>query len=104
MNNLKHAEKAVYVKDLVDDLGRKLAKLADVQKQVDALKASLLKEVKSGHSFNGLNYRIVHVEQHAKVTDWKKIANRFEPSRQLVRANTKFVEKHAIKCTARKEG
>ena len=104
MSNLKHAEKAVYVKDLVDDLGHKLAKHADLQNQIDALKTSLLKEVKSGQSFNGLNYRVVHIEQHAKNVNWQKIAKKFEPSRQLVRANTKFVEKHTIKCTARKEG
>lgn len=87
---------------VVDQLADVKAKIADLQKLEDELKLQL---TASGFQhIDGINHRaaISFVEGRA-VTDWRKIALRFEPSHQLVRANTKTTAGHwQVKVSARK--
>lgn len=94
----------------VDQLGAVQAQIAELRKLEAALKGELLESVNAAggvaetpHStvIEGDLFRAVVTETERATTDWKKIALKFEPSHQLVRANTKRTEVITIKVNAR---
>lgn len=89
----------------VDQLGYLKAQISDLEKQAKALagevEAALLR---GGDDFyDGQLFRAVLVQSEGKSVDWKAIAQKLEPSRQLVQAYTKPVFKQFVKINARKK-
>lgn len=87
---------------IVDRLAYLKAKVAEIRKEEDALKAILSASGKS--VIESKFYRCAIVDVPGKATiDWQTIAMKFEPSRQLIRANTKAGEGYTqIRVAARK--
>lgn len=89
----------------VDQLGYLKAQISDLEKQAKALagevEAALLR---GGDDFyDGQLFRAVLVRSERESVDWKAVAERLEPSRQLVRAYTKVVSSQYVKINARKK-
>lgn len=72
---------------VADKLGQIKAQLADLKKEEASLKQQL---IDSGLAVvEGSFYRVAVSETEGKVmVDWRKIAEKFSPSRQLIKANT----------------
>jgi len=87
---------------LVDKLGQVKAHLADLKKLENELKQDL---IDSGlASIDGTFYRVAISECDGKTSiDWKAIAEKFNPSRQLVTANTTYGDDYVtVRVSARK--
>lgn len=88
------------VAGIVDALGAIKAQIADLKKTEDALKAQL---IQSGVSeADGATFRATVSVSERNVIDWKAIAEKLEPSRQLVTAHTSVSESVTVRVTARK--
>lgn len=76
--------------EVVDRLGWVNAQIAELKAQADDLKAELIADNNGqGGEYAGMKYRaVVSVRESMKV-DWKKIAEKLEPSRQLIAANSR---------------
>jgi hypothetical protein len=87
---------------VADRLGQIKAQLADLKKEEAELKDTL---IDSGLAVvEGSFYRVALTESEGKVlVDWKSIAERFSPSRQLIKANTSKGEAYfTVRVSARK--
>jgi hypothetical protein len=87
---------------VADRLGQIKAQLADLKKEEGKLKQEL---IDSGLAVvEGSFYRVAVTESEGKtLVDWKKIAEKFSPSRQLVKANTSIGEAYfTVRVSARK--
>jgi hypothetical protein len=87
---------------VADRLGQIKAQLADLKKEEAKLKQEL---IDSGLAVvEGAFYRVAVSESDGKtITDWRKIAEKFSPSRQLVKANTSTGEAYfTVRVSARK--
>jgi len=84
----------------IDRLGYIRAQIADLQEQAKALEAEL-KNTGPG-SYEGNLFRATVSDVERKLTDWKAIAAKFEPSRQLIQAHTKLSHSITVRVTARK--
>jgi len=87
---------------VADRLGQIKAQLADLKKEEAELKDTL---IDSGLAVvEGSFYRVAVTESEGKVlVDWKSIAERFNPSRQLIKANTSKGEAYfTVRVSARK--
>ena len=87
---------------VADRLGQIKAQLADLKKEEGKLKQEL---IDSGLAVvEGWFYRVAVSESEGKVlVDWIKIAEKFSPSRQLVKANTSIGEAYfTVRVSARK--
>lgn len=87
---------------IADKLGQVKAQLADLKKQEAELKQDL---IDSGLAVvEGAFYRVAISESDGKtITDWRAIAEKFSPSRQLIRANTSVGESYVtVRVSARK--
>ncbi len=74
------------IKKLVDDLGAVRAQLANLKDDEAEIRSLLIDagvDVAEGELFRATISR-----SSRDIIDWQKIAKRFKPSRQLVRANT----------------
>ncbi len=77
----------VNLSSLVDSLADIRAQIADLQEQEQNLRDLLIASGQS--SIDGVYHTLKITEQSGRVvTDWKTIAQKFEPSRQLVSAHT----------------
>jgi hypothetical protein len=87
---------------VADRLGQIKAQLADLKKEEARLKEEL---IDSGVAVvEGSFYRVAVSESEGKVlVDWKSIAEKFSPSRQLIKANTNKGEAYfTVRVSARK--
>jgi hypothetical protein len=87
---------------VADRLGQIKAQLADLKKEEGKLKQEL---IDSGLAVvEGSFYRVAVSESEGKtLIDWRKIAEKFSPSRQLVKANTSVGEAYfTVRVSARK--
>ncbi len=88
-----------FVKNLVDELGSLHAQKAILKLEEDKVKAKL---TDAGVSIaEGVLFRLNIVEAHANIVNWKAVANKLKPSRQLVKANTKERVTISFKVTSR---
>lgn len=72
---------------MVDQLGALDAQIKALTKQADTLKASI--KAHGPERYNGSEFSALVFESEGRtVTDWKAIAEKFEPSRQLITAHT----------------
>jgi len=72
---------------LVDQLGALDSQIKALTKQADTLKAAI--KAHGPERYNGSLFSALVFESEGRtVTDWKAIAEKFEPSRQLITAHT----------------
>jgi hypothetical protein len=72
---------------MVDQLGALDAQIKALTKQADTLKANI--KAQGPDRYLGVSYSALVFESEGRtVTDWKAIAEKFNPSRQLVTAHT----------------
>jgi hypothetical protein len=81
--------------DIVDTLAQIRADIADLKEREDTYKAAL---IAAGHrAIEGTAHRATISEPIYRVTiDWRTIAERLEPSRQLIAAHTTTAEEPTI--------
>ena len=71
----------------VDQLGALDSQIKALTKQADTLKAAIKDQ--GPERYNGSQFSALVFESEGRtVTDWKAIAEKFEPSRQLITAHT----------------
>jgi hypothetical protein len=87
---------------VADRLGQIKAQLADLKKEEGKLKQELIDSCLA--VVEGSFYRVAVSESEGKtLIDWRKIAEKFSPSRQLVKANTSVGEAYfTVRVSARK--
>ena len=88
---------AVYT--AVDQLGFIAAQVAELTKRADSIKANL--KASGIDSVEGEFYRASISRSERFTTDWHAIAEKFEPSRQLVTAHTTSTEVVTVRVGAR---
>lgn len=88
------------IAELVDALGNTRAELAELKDQESDIKSRLI--ALGVDVAEGDYYRANVVTSNRTTIDWKTIAAKLEPSRQLVRAHTTEKEVVSVRCTARK--
>ncbi len=88
------------IQRLVDELGAVKAEKARIEERESAIKSQLIK--KGVTPVEGDYYRATVVTSNRTYIDWKEIAAKLEPSRQLVTAHTTEKEVVSVRCTARK--
>jgi hypothetical protein len=72
---------------MVDQLGALDSQIKALTKQADILKAAI--KVHGPERYNGSQFSALVFESEGRtVTDWKAIAEHFNPSRQLITAHT----------------
>ena len=86
---------------MVDMLGRINAEMAEMGAQAKMLKAELQARIEAGDAAEGADFRASHALQNRSTVDWKAVAAKLNPSRQLVSAHTKTAEVHVIKVSGR---
>lgn len=86
---------------LVDDLGAINAAIAEMTAEATLLKSELKARIAEGSAAEGDLFRVSHSVQNRTSVDWKTVAAKLNPSRQLVQAHTKESEVHIIKVTGR---
>ena len=86
--------------NLVDELGRIRAQLADLKENESDIRDELL--VSGITEAEGNLFRVVVVESDRKIIDWQKIAKLLKPSRQLISGNTRRSTSTSIRVSARR--
>jgi hypothetical protein len=88
---------------IVDRIAQLKAQISDLTQEEAALKAAL---IESGlEAVNGSEHRAAISWTFRKTTDWRSIAEKFDPSRQLIAAHTSAGEPYAsVRLFARKQG
>lgn len=85
---------------MIDHLGLLRAQIADLQAEAKLLEQGI-KAGGAGRYAGGMFEALVF-EQRRETTDWKAVAARLEPSRQLVAAHTTSASVLILKLAARK--
>ena len=86
---------------MVDQLGGLNAAIAAMQAEAKAVKQMLQERIEAGDAAEGNAFRASHALQNRSTVDWKAVAAKLNPSRQLVSAHTKTAEVHVIKVSGR---
>ena len=88
--------------DMVDTLASIKAEIAELNARADTYKAALI--AAEARAVDGTKHRATISETYPTRTDWETIARRFEPSAQLIRANTTRATEptFTVRITARK--
>ena len=85
---------------IVDQLGEVKAKIAHLKKIEDDLKAQLI--ASGATEQDGTLFRATVSCSNREAIDWKAVAEKLEPSRQLVTAHTTYTPTTTVRVTARK--
>jgi hypothetical protein len=87
------------VGDLIDELGTVNAELADLEKRKERLRDALIAAgVSEGE---GTLFRATVSHAEVSRVDWKAVAEKLEPSRQLIVAHTSVVPRVTVKVVSR---
>ena len=90
------------IAQLVDTLGQLNAEMAELKDDADRIKKQL---IEAGVTpVEGDHYRATVVTSNRTYIDWKTIAERFNPSRQLIAGNTTKKPVTSVRVVARKGG
>lgn len=87
---------------LADELGQVKAQIADLKRHEEKLKDQLKKLLKGQGEAEGALFRATVSTFPTTNVDWRAIAERMEPSPQLVAAYTEHGEQTNVKVVARK--
>lgn len=86
--------------ETVDALGRVRENIAELTRLEESLRQEL---VEAGVAdADGKLFRVTVTHYETAVTDWKAIAEKMQPSHQLVSAHTSVVEKSTVKTFSQK--
>ncbi len=85
---------------LVDELGIVKAKIAALKRIEDAMKQQLINTGLT--EADGGTFRATVSFTNRETTDWKAIAEKLEPSRQLITAHTTYSPCTTVRVTSRK--
>ena len=85
----------------IDTLGHIRAQIADLQAEAKRLEADIKAE--GAGTYEGELFRVTVSEVDSQRVDWKAVAAKLEPSRQLVTAHTKDVHSVRLTVSARKK-
>ena len=90
------------ITDMIDTLAKIRADIADLKARADIYKDALI--AAGVTAADGTMHRLTISETYPTRTDWETIARRFEPSAQLIRANTTRANEpiFTVRITARK--
>ena len=86
----------------IDRLGTLLATIAEMNAEAKLLKAALQVNIDAGDADEGDLFRAAHSMAERDTVDWKAVAAKLDPSRQLVTAHTTTKVVHTIRVSARK--
>ena len=88
----------------IDEIGRLQAKASILEQEVKRQKEKLLEQMKAEglSKANGFIFGATLVIKDYGRTDWKEVANKLHPPRQLVTAHTKRVHSEYIQIGVRK--
>lgn len=92
----------LHTAEQIDRLGTLLATIAEMNAEAKLLKAALQVNIDAGDADEGDLFRAAHSMAERDTVDWKTIAMRMEPTRQLVTAHTTTKVVHTIRVSARK--
>lgn len=84
----------------VDELGEIKAKIAYLKTREDQLKAALIESGQSEQ--DGTMFRATVSFTNRESIDWRAVAEKLEPSRQLITAHTTYNPCTTVRVTARK--
>lgn len=86
---------------IVDELAQVRAQIADLQEVEKTYKAALI--AANAPAIDGTLHRVTISQTTRTITDWQTIAQRFDPSPQLIRAHTtQTAPSFTVRVTARK--
>lgn len=85
---------------LADELGFVRAQIADLKNREKDIRETFIEA--GVKAMEGETFRAVVVESLRTTIDWKTVAAKMEPSRQLVRAHTSEKEVTSIRVNARR--
>jgi hypothetical protein len=85
--------------ELVDELGTVKAEIADLEKREERLRAALIAAGVS--EAEGTLFRCTVSHGSVERVDWKAVAEKCQPSRQLVVAHTSMSERTTVKVVSR---
>lgn len=85
----------------VDELGAVQAMIAELRKQEAQLKGEIFANDQLGLVTEGDLFKATIIEQERTCVDWKAVAAKLQPSRQLVQAHTEVKTVVSMKVTAR---
>lgn len=94
LSNIEIGQLSIEAK--ADLLGLTLAAKADIAKMEKSLKADFVHYSALDPVIEGDIFRVTVSHVETSRSDWKKIANKLEPSRQLVTAYTKVSESDRV--------
>lgn len=88
----------------IDELGMIRAKIADLRAREKDLAGDIEKllEDASETEAKGTFFQVNLIKSIRKSVDWKTIAERLKPSRQLIRAHTNYREVVSVRISAKK--
>ena len=86
---------------IADELGLVRAQIAELKARENQLKAQVVEE---GEPIEGDFYRATPVWQDRDQINWKAIAQKLEPSHQLITAHTKHTVVISVRVSAKQEG
>lgn len=93
-------KKVIEVEGLADELGFIRAQMADLKDRESEIRSTL---IKSGiEKLEDDTFRALVVKSMRELIDWKAVAAKLEPSRQLVTAHTSEKEVISIRVNARR--
>lgn len=87
---------------LADELGMIRAHMADLKDREKSIRETFIEAGVT--ALEGENFRAVVVESIRTMIDWKAVAAKLEPSRQLVTAHTTEKDVVSIRVNARRGG
>ena len=97
---MSNAKTEANLTGLADELGTIRAQMADLKGREKDIREVLIDA--GVHTLEDEQFRAVGVESMRTTIDWKTVAAKMEPSRQLVRAHTSEREVISIRVNARR--
>ena len=85
----------------IDKLGVLLAQISELTKEAESIKSAL--KASGNSEFDGKLFHAVVINQIRTSVDWETIAEKLNPSRQLVAAYTSSKEVVMVKVNARQQ-
>lgn len=103
MNTLLHIADVSSPADIADRIGELRAEAKRINNEAAELEAALIAAHET--AVDGRQFRVaISYNVERKLVDWKAVAAKLNPSRQLVRAHTKTSVSNRVRVTALKKG
>lgn len=94
------SKQKVDVTGLADELGMIRAQMAELKEREATIRETFIKA--GVHAVEDETFRATVVESMRKIVDWKAVAKKLNPSRQLLTAHTTEKEVVSVRVSARR--